>query len=834
MFKKGFKMNLFLCAILLLSLSPLGTDIYSVSAADDGSETVTIDSHSQGRTFDGVGALSAGASSRLLYDYPERERNQILDYLFKPGYGASLQILKVEIGADVNSTSGSEPSHMREPGQVNCNRGYEWWLMKEAKKRNPDIKLAALAWGAPGWAGADDGTPDGGFYSEETIDYYLSWMSCAEQNGLQIDYLGGWNERGYDTEWYIDLNEALEERYPEVEIIAADDCCVGNLWRVADSMAIDAAFKEAVDIVGVHFACGHRSEYRDCSSTETARDLDKPLWMSENAAESHNVGAGPIARALNRMYIDAEISSYISWSLISAWYSNLPIADSGLMLAEWPWSGYYQIGSSIWANAHTTQFTEPGWHYLDTGSERLDSGATIVSLASPNSEDYSMIVEAMDVEEPTKVSFQLENLSEQELQVWTSDLSSDDQADYFQHTGTITPQDGAFEITVQPGHVYSISTRTDAGHGTAQHDASIHEQIKVPFNENFDDLQPGGLARFFSDINGGFEAVPCGAGRDGTCYRQVINHQPVTWNDAGFMPPTTMIGDPRWWGDYSLRSKVMLEQAGSVELIGRVTGQAGQKVGGFHFQIGTKGWKLYSEDSATGSQTTLASGDEQIQPSVWYSLTLQMRGNEISVFLDDERLTRVEDDSQRAGNVALRASKWINAQFDDVGVTPTAPTPSLVPKKEMSASASSSHGFYRGYDYNVANVIDDRPETMWHSEFDPRIPPPHTLTLDLGGVYDVQAVLVRPRFEEISAMITNYEVQVSTDGRSFHTVAQGNWPTTASTKVVSWQEPTQASYVRLVARDGDKGLASVAEMDVVTKWPGQGLRIPRLLFPVSR
>jgi galactosylceramidase len=26
-----------------------------------------------------------------------------------------------------------------DPG--NYNRGYEWWLMKEAKKRNPDIKL---------------------------------------------------------------------------------------------------------------------------------------------------------------------------------------------------------------------------------------------------------------------------------------------------------------------------------------------------------------------------------------------------------------------------------------------------------------------------------------------------------------------------------------------------------------------------------------------------------------------------------------------------------------------------------------------------------------------
>ncbi len=47
---------------------------------------------------------SAGASSRLLIDYDEPYRSQILDYLFKPNFGAALQILKVEIGGDTWST----------------------------------------------------------------------------------------------------------------------------------------------------------------------------------------------------------------------------------------------------------------------------------------------------------------------------------------------------------------------------------------------------------------------------------------------------------------------------------------------------------------------------------------------------------------------------------------------------------------------------------------------------------------------------------------------------------------------------------------------------------
>jgi hypothetical protein len=56
---------------------------------------------SEGRTFEGVGALSAGASSRLLVDYPEPYRSEILDFRFKPKLGASLHHLKVEIGGDI-------------------------------------------------------------------------------------------------------------------------------------------------------------------------------------------------------------------------------------------------------------------------------------------------------------------------------------------------------------------------------------------------------------------------------------------------------------------------------------------------------------------------------------------------------------------------------------------------------------------------------------------------------------------------------------------------------------------------------------------------------------
>jgi ABC-type transport system substrate-binding protein len=68
-------------------------------AAAAATTTITVNGAGTGRTFDGIGAISGGGgNTRLLTDYPAAQQQQILDYLFEPGYGADLQILKVEIG----------------------------------------------------------------------------------------------------------------------------------------------------------------------------------------------------------------------------------------------------------------------------------------------------------------------------------------------------------------------------------------------------------------------------------------------------------------------------------------------------------------------------------------------------------------------------------------------------------------------------------------------------------------------------------------------------------------------------------------------------------------
>ena len=91
-----------------------------------GESSVFPDGTGLNSTFDGIGAISGGgATSRLLIDYPKTQQTQILDYLFKPSFGAALQVLKVEVGGDLLTTDGSESSHMHNNHSVDLQAGYE-------------------------------------------------------------------------------------------------------------------------------------------------------------------------------------------------------------------------------------------------------------------------------------------------------------------------------------------------------------------------------------------------------------------------------------------------------------------------------------------------------------------------------------------------------------------------------------------------------------------------------------------------------------------------------------------------------------------------------------
>ncbi|WP_035796189.1 RICIN domain-containing protein [Kitasatospora mediocidica] len=672
------------------------------AAAAAAGTAITVDGNSTGRTFDGVGAISGGGgNSRLLLDYPEPQRGQILDDLFKPGSGAALQILKVEIGGDTNSTDGAESSIEHTRGTVDCDNGYEWWLMEQAKARNPGIKLYALAWGAPGWVG------NGNFWSQDMIDYLMSWLGCAHQHGLAIDYLGGWNERGYNAAWYENLHATLAAKgYTGTKVVGADDN-----WSIATAMRGDSALNGAVDIVGAHYPCGYMSAMQTCSTTSDALATGKQLWASENGSEDADTGAAPIARAINRGYLDAKLTAFINWPVVASLYQNLGFNSMGLVTANQPWSGAYAVGRSTWAIAQTSQFTAPGWQYLDSSSGYLGgnrANGSYVSYAAPGKAAWSTVFETMDATAAQTVTLKVAGgLPAGALHVWSTDFSSSAATAHLVPGPDLTPTAGGYQLTLQPGHLYTVTTTTGQGAVTAA--SPQRGVLALPYADSLAGTATGQEARYFSAMNGAFETEPCDGGRAGRCLTQQAPTTPIRWTNEPADQPYTLMGDLSW-SNYTVSTDVLLQHAGTAELLGRVgtQGRNNNGLNAYNLKISDTGsWTLLKSDDAWAF-STLASGSVAA-PGLgsWHNLALSFQGSTITARIDGTTVATVTDASYGAGQVALGTGGYYGAQFSNLSITPGPATPLDGTYRLVSANSSQL------LDASAGGTADGTPVIQW-------------------------------------------------------------------------------------------------------------------------
>ncbi len=96
----------------------------------------------------------------------------------------------LQIGGDAQSTDGTEPSHRHTRDDLSCTRGYELWLIQQAKLRNPAVQIYGLSWGVPAWIG------NGTYYSDDNVAYQTQWVKCIQQEaGAKVDFLGLWVRR---------------------------------------------------------------------------------------------------------------------------------------------------------------------------------------------------------------------------------------------------------------------------------------------------------------------------------------------------------------------------------------------------------------------------------------------------------------------------------------------------------------------------------------------------------------------------------------------------------------------------------------------------------------
>lgn len=635
--------------------------------------TTQIEIRGGGKRFDGIGVVNGGgATSVLLKDYPEPQRSQILDLVYKPKFGASVSALMIEIPGDGNATQGSMPSHMHTRDDLNYHRGYMWWLLTEVKRRNPKITLDGTAWSAPGWVG------NGEFWSQDAVDYYVKWLQgLREVYQLEFDALGCRNEKGVSFEFAKLLRDGLDMNgFANVKLHAFDHWPTYKLDFVRDLVTNPDACK-AIDILGAHVLASNFAAPKDVQ--ELAESMGKPIWNTEEHVYRKGFDCAiTVVKQFNDSYISSRATKIVNWYDIAAVYPVEPYAeDPAMLIARWPWCGHYRVREALWGYAHYGQFTEVGWTYVDSGCIKLPGGGSVVTLKSAG-DDYSVIIETKGAAAPQTIRIDIDQrLSGDALCVWHSNES-----EQFVQLPSIDPASRSFEITVQPDCIYSLSTTRGQQKGSYVNIPNA-EHFPFPYADDYDDDRDpetsGYLPRYMADIAGAFELSPKPDG-DGQCLRQVVPIPTISW--APDWHPYTILGDENWT-DYAVSVDIYLKPGDTVGLMGRIN-HVGTGYGfvprGYYVRLNHTGdcqlvavrGKLKKDeivgdaeqqaiikamaDSGEGGEVVLASTCVAgIVANSWHRLTLRFDGESIVALIDDQQVVSATNGLYGCGMVGLLA-----------------------------------------------------------------------------------------------------------------------------------------------------------------------------------
>ena len=393
---------------------------------------------------------------------------------------------------------------------LSCARGFEWWLLREARRRNPRILTYGLLWGMPGWVDNQTARDPQGFdwrhdFGPDMVRYLVSWVGCASSQNLTIDLLGIWNESPWGTVPFVkSLKHALTASgHSSTELVLMDGGLPPDTDPFWQGLA-DPEFVDAFAAVGFHYPCVSKERLPSMRKYMAAAPGHK-LWSSEDFFLDGKgwPGAACWATILNANFLAMNMTSTIAWSAVWSVYGPGMFQDEGidpqgkqwgpgLIIASSPWSGHFDVTPAAFVTGHTTSFTAPGDRYLavgeNAGSGYLSGGGSYVTLVGEagSPRRFAMVIETADAQhcnqsldpggpgqgnrgcanakrlakapQAIEVVLRGDLAGHSELSVVRSN-----HARYFAELPRLAPTsrtstETTFSITLEPGAVYTIAT----------------------------------------------------------------------------------------------------------------------------------------------------------------------------------------------------------------------------------------------------------------------------------------------------------------------------------------------------------------------------------------
>lgn len=669
----------------------------------DGNNANTLEN----MLYRGVGMVSGNNSSRLLLDYKAENPEaywEIMNYMFGK-QGLEIAHLKLEMGSDVNSSSGTEPSVKRtedEPADVTRGAGYQ--LAADAKSINPDLTLDMLWWSEPLWVSSSENVYAARYkWYKETLD------AAYATYGIQFDYVSATqNERGRDNDWVKYLSQHLKSEtdcpydYSKIKVVAGEEVCT---WQAASEMLKnikdgDTSLADNIDVLGSHYTSSSNEH-----AQTLAREYGKELWFSEGSApmaysegawrfDEGNSGLTGINGALdiaNRylsMYPQGGMTLCQFQPVIAAYYDGVCYCQKQFINACDPWSGYYTLDSGFFMMLQFTQFMDKGWSYIDgacyadgvpggDGHAIVDATYSYITLCSPDKSNYSTVI-TNTTAEPITYDITVSDLDAagKEIHLWETrgpDGGAYDE-NYFKNIGEVTPTENGgsytYSVTVKPYSILTASTidLTPAEYHKA--DASERTILELPYTDDYeyadypaDYLSSRGSApRYTTDEGGAFEI------ENGMLVQQITPD--LKAKEWGWTPdPTTNFGDDRWY-DYSVSANVTYAPSENKESnyagVGLRYTQGNAGASGYWLKLTEGGsWSLWENSDVLNSGTIYADTSAPV------ALKIEAVGRTVRCWANDEQLCEytAEGPVLGAGRAAFYSSFDRNG-FDDLVIAP--------------------------------------------------------------------------------------------------------------------------------------------------------------------
>ncbi|MFF0091973.1 GH59 galactosidase [Streptomyces canus] len=366
-----------------------------------------------GLTYKGLGLLSCNSTSNLLMDYkaehPERYW-QLVRVLFG-GKNPLINHVKIEMGSDTNTSTGSDPATMRTRDELaDASRSPGFQLAADAKTVNPQLKVSILRWVMPQWVQTEWNKGTG---TDEMYRWYKETILDAYQKyGYMVDYVNPdtnetqkpdisfikWykNTLANDTE-FSDSRYGLTDRqqksaaeaYHDIKIVASDENTTKN---IGPAMLTDTELFGMVDAVGYHYTTDDRLDgtsdsatyrpYTKLATGDNTHGQDKEVWYSEGVGSfgwtdyrvsntegpgGASTGIGGVQSALDlanrsvKSYANSKRTHYIFQPAIGAFYEGAQYSHKELVSARDPWSGSIHYDAAVYVMQHFTQFAKTGW-----------------------------------------------------------------------------------------------------------------------------------------------------------------------------------------------------------------------------------------------------------------------------------------------------------------------------------------------------------------------------------------------------------------------------------------------------------------------------------------